>query len=36
MIYSKPEFIIMYNSEIEQMIKANASGCGYICMVTGR
>ena len=25
MIYSKPEFIIMYNSEIEQMIKANAS-----------
>lgn len=36
MKYTKPEMLVVSNQELEQMIKANASGCGYVCMVTGR
>lgn len=36
MEYKKPEMIVISKEELESMIKANASACGYICMVSGR
>ena len=36
MKYEKPEMLIILDEELENMIKANASGCGYVCMISGR
>ena len=36
MKYQKAEVFVIALEELEAMIKANASSCGYICMVTGR
>lgn len=34
--YEKPEMMILTQNELEEMLLANASGCGYVCMVSGR
>ena len=36
MKYEKPEVMVISDAELENMIIANASGCGFICMVTNR